>query len=102
MLPPHIITALQKWALVTKEKWHPPLTKTPRSPNTGVNTQEIGLRGKLQRLFFQVHWFLYMSHLPTTPPGMFFKCSARMSPLLGIFKLGIKMFLSRALLLEAA
>ena len=29
MLPPHIITVLQKWALISKEKWHPLLTMTP-------------------------------------------------------------------------
>jgi len=46
MLPPHIITALQKWALVIEEKWHSPLTMTPRSPNTGVNTQEIRPSGQ--------------------------------------------------------
>ena len=28
MLPPHIITALQKWALVTKEKMAPPLCRS--------------------------------------------------------------------------
>ena len=38
MLPPHIITALQKWALAAKEKMASPLD---HDPNTGVNTQDI-------------------------------------------------------------
>jgi len=40
----HIITALQKWALVTKEKWHPPLTMTPQSPNTPCACRDLGYR----------------------------------------------------------
>jgi len=39
ILPSHITAAFQKWALVTKEKWHPPLTMTPNSPITEVSTQ---------------------------------------------------------------
>jgi hypothetical protein len=32
MLPPHIITAIQKWALVTKEKMASPLDYDPTLP----------------------------------------------------------------------
>jgi len=39
ILPSHITAAFQKWALVTKKKWHPPSTMTPNSPITGVSTQ---------------------------------------------------------------
>ena len=39
ILPSHITAAFQKWALVTKGKWHPPSTMTPISPITGVSTQ---------------------------------------------------------------
>ena len=38
-LPYHNTAAFQKWALVTKKEWHPPLTMTPNSPITGVSTQ---------------------------------------------------------------
>jgi hypothetical protein len=32
ILPSHITAAFQKWALVTKEKMHPPSTMTPNYP----------------------------------------------------------------------
>jgi len=49
MLPSYIFTILQKWALVTKEKMASPgapLTMTPHSLNTGMNTQEIRPSGQ--------------------------------------------------------
>jgi len=50
----------------------------------------------LQKMIISQRW--------TTPlkMGMLFKFSPRMGPKFGSFKLGIKMFLSKALLLEAA
>ena len=46
ILPSHFTAAFQKWALVTKEKWHPPLTMTPKSPTTGLSTQGIKCLGQ--------------------------------------------------------
>jgi hypothetical protein len=46
ILPPHIITALQKWTLVTKEELSPPLDHEPTLLNTEVNTQEIRPSGQ--------------------------------------------------------
>ena len=41
ILPSHITTAFQKWALVTKEIMASPLDYDPSSPITGVSTQGI-------------------------------------------------------------
>jgi len=66
MLPPHIITVLQKWALDPKEKRASPLDHDPTLPQYwSEHPRDKAFWGKLQCLLAQVCWFSYLpSHLP--------------------------------------